>query len=174
MTKTKGWLPFSLMLVVGFAVALAASASPAPAARSVFPFLDGDRSFCSDGGPLNVSVFDYPIDFQGFPDHQTAADVYVTWLRSNLYAPEANEALKPLLEEALAPTRNFALPIVSEPGLDVAYHDLDPDGDGILEARLIVERVGVGNYGASISYTCSSVLSIPGDHLSEYWKGVGA
>lgn len=176
MRKRVGSYPlvsFAVALVLGLGLGVAGSVA-AQASRYGAQFEDGFREFCSDGGSVNISVLELRSDFEGFESHAVAAGTLVDWIRANAVPENADPRFVHILEQAMAPARDFVLPVASVVDPDLIHYDLDQESDGILEARAVVDRLPNGGFAVSTYYICSGVLSDPNIDIAEYWKGVGA
>lgn len=62
---------------------------------------------------MNISVLELRSDFEGFESQEAAAGALVDWIRANAVPANADPRFVHILEQAMAPARDFVLPMVN-------------------------------------------------------------
>jgi hypothetical protein len=159
-----------ICLLVGW-VSVSALAAPAPAldkTRYHEMFSDGVREFCTDQSPVNISSPMHDSQFAGYESKEVAASAFVNEVRATAAAPNADPEHAQLLVQALAPSAKFQFNSSRAADQGVTYFDYDAEGDGLLEARLVVYPWTEGRFVSGESYICDSQLVVPSKALDYY------
>lgn len=159
------------VVTVGLGLIAGTVTAQRPDQHPRFEFADGERVFCGDEGRIDVSHTDFEDNpTGGFKIPEGAVDEFVVQLRhaaSGGQLPEGAKLPDGLLE-LLEPSRQFNVSERQDINGNLIYFDLPSSKESVLEARIVVERIGEG-FQVTETYICEAQLVSDPAELGRIW-----